>query len=373
LEGLQARAFDYKLPASQEALMKSDNLRNFTVRFLESALRRVESTAKPFYGGRLSTGEAIRRLAEERLDEIESSGSRESAHDALLRMVGLWRSGLPLVLGDLRFLAECAHEAYQRCRRAFVSKELLVANVSAFRDAVRLATGGKTKSIEPEERYFLGNLGTSKNIDAKTLPEFVDKWIALLSARPSPEQAEFASRNLYAYLRDEEFPDESKLAKTLAQYVPALLQVAIRGYWDLQGTPLIDRTQGSPPPAPARLTSSIPAGNVTLVPWTREDGMGASIQLSAQNCAVVVRNLVDLEDLAEITRLAGTGIEARGGSFEWLMVSEKPKAFMLSTDRAWWRLDAKDFESFAECLESLIREPSVAALVERLRYAYGRI
>ena len=299
---LQARAFDYKLARqSGEALMKSDKLRNFTVRFLESALRRVESTAKPFYGGRLSTGEAIRRLAEERLDEIESSGPRESAHEALLRMVGLWRSGMPLPLGDLRFLAESANKAYQGCRRAFVSKDLLVANVSAFRDAVRLATGGKAKSIEPEELNFLKNLGTSKDIDAKTLSEYVDKWIARLPVRPTPEQAEFASRNLFAYLRDAEFPDESKLAKTLGQYVPALLQVAIRGYWNLQGGPLIDRARGSPPPSPSRLTSSIPAGNVTLVPWVREEGIGASIELGAHNSAVVVRNLVDLEDLAEIT------------------------------------------------------------------------
>ena len=47
--------------------------------------------------------------------------------------------------------------------------------------------------------------------------------------------------------------------------------------------------------------------------------MGVSIELKSQSCAVVVRNLVDLEDLAEITRLAGSGTEARGGSFEWLM------------------------------------------------------
>ena len=353
--------------------MKSDNLRNFTVRFLESALRRVESTAKPFYGGRLSTGEAIRRLAEERLDEIESAGPRERADKALLRMVSLWRSGVPLELGDLRFLAECANKAYQRSRRAFVSKDLLIANICAFRDAVRLGTGGKAKSIEPEERYFLKNLSTSKDIDAKTLPEYVDKWITLLAALPTPTQAEFASRNLYAYLRDEEFPDESQLAKTLAQYVPALLQVAIRGHWELQGAPLINRAQGSPPAAASRLASVIPAGNVTLVPWAREEGMGASIELKAQNSAVVVRNLVDLEDLAELTRLAGTGVEAQGSTFEWLLASEKPKTFMLSTDRAWWRLDAKDFESFAEVLDSLFRQPSVAALVERLRYTYGRI
>ncbi len=39
--------------------MKRDGLRNVTVRCLESALQRVETTAKPVYGGRLSTGEGI--------------------------------------------------------------------------------------------------------------------------------------------------------------------------------------------------------------------------------------------------------------------------------------------------------------------------
>lgn len=353
--------------------MKTDNLRNFTVRFPESALQRVESTAKPFYGGRLSTGEAIRRLAEERLNEIESDAPGERTDESLLRIVALSRSGMPLTLADLRLLAECANQTYQRCRRAQVSKDLLVANVSAFRDAVRVAAGGKTKAIGPEERYFLGNFRTTKDIEAKSVTEYVDKWIALLPARPDPVQAEFASRNLYAYLRDEHFPDESQLAKALAQYVPALLLVAIRGYWDLQGAPLIDRAQGSPPPSPSRVASAIPSGNVTLVPWAREEGMGASIELKAHNSAVVVRNLVDLEDLAELTRLAGTGIEAQGGTFEWLLGNEKPKTFMLSTAGAWWRLDAKDFESFAEALDSLFRLPSVAALVERLRYAYGRV
>ena len=77
--------------------MKTDSLRNFTVRFLESALRRVESTAKPFYGGRLSTGEAIRRLAEERLDEIESSSPGESR---AMRCCGwLVRGGLGRAVG----------------------------------------------------------------------------------------------------------------------------------------------------------------------------------------------------------------------------------------------------------------------------------
>ena len=353
--------------------MKNDQPRNFTVRFLESALRRVEMTAKPHYGGRLSTGEAIRRLAEERLNEIENDSPRESERDALLRMRGAWRSGRTLELSDLRFLAQSANQAYQRCKQDFVSRDLLIANVSAFRDAVRLGTRGKSKSIEPEERYFLGNLSTSEDIDAKTLPEFVERWIALLMDRPDSGQAEFASRNLYAYLRDEEFPDEAQLEKTLAQYVPALFQVAIRNYWYGQHTPLLEPAKGSAPPGQFRQMSPIRAGNITLLPMVKEDGISASIQLTAQNCAVVVSNLVELEYLAEVTRLAATGVEARGGTFEWLVVMEKPKTYMLSTAGAWWHLDAKDFASLAECLNSMLRDSSVAALIERLRYAYGRI
>ena len=353
--------------------MKNDSLRNFTVRFLESALRRVESIAKPFYGGRLSTGEAIRRLAEERLHEIESSSPRESIRDALLRIVSAWRSGQTVALSDLQLLAQLANETYQRCRKDFVSKELLTANVAAFRDAVRLATRGKAKRIEPEERYFLANLGSSEEIDAKTLPEYVDRWISHLPDRPSPSEAEFASRNLLAYLRDETFPDEEQSAKTLNVYVPELLQVAIRAYWDKEGTPLIPAGARSAAPSAPRAATAITVGSIVLRPVVADTSFAASIELTAQNCAVVASNVVQLEDLAEVTRIASTGTDARGSTFAWSIEGDKTKRFVLATERAWWRLSATDFASFAQCLEALYREPSLAALIERLRYVYGHV
>ena len=354
--------------------MKTDSLRNFTVRFLESALRRVESTAKPFYGGRLSTGEAIRRLAEERLDEIESSSPRESTRDALLRMVGAWRSGQSLALDDLRLLAQLANKAYQRCRQDFVSRDLLIGNVSAFRDVIRMVNRGKGRGIEPEERYFLGNLLTSEMIDAKTLIEYVDKWIALLEDRPSSMQAEFASRNLWTYLRDEEFSDESQIAKLLAQYVSDLLQVAIRGYWNSERETLIERPKGSPPSdEPPRMISPTCVGAITLRTFVQEYGLAATIELTAQNCSVAIRNVVELEDLATVTQLARTGSDARGATFAWSIHGDNSKSYVLSSERAWWRLAPADFASFAQCVDSLLREPSMAALIERLRYVYGRV
>lgn len=352
-----------------EVLDKTDDMRNFTVRFSESALRRVESTAKPFYGGRMSTGEAIRRLAEERLDQIESSCPRESTEKTLSRLLSAWRSGQLLSLSDLRWLAQATNEAYQRCTRDFVSKELLVANVSAFTDAVRLAPQGDAKGTEPEERYFRRNLEATNDIVANTLPEYVDQWIAQLADHPLLSQAEAASRCLVRYLQEVEFTNHAQLAKTLAQYVPALLEVAIRGYWETQDAPLIARSHGSPPHAARTFT----AGDVCLSAQVRQDGVEATLEMHTHGCEITLRNFVELEDLIEITRLAATGVEASAGSFGWLIGSGQPKCYRLSCERTGWRLKANDFESLGKCLELLSREAWMVALAERLRNRYGRI
>jgi hypothetical protein len=352
--------------------MKTENLRNFTVRFMESELRRVESIAKPFYRGRLSTGEAIRRLAEERLDEIEFSSAPESTQQALLRLLGTWRSGQVLTLSDLRWLAQSGNAAYQRCRRDFVSKELLVANVSAFAEAMRLATPAKANGAEPEQRYFLRNLGAANDIVAKTLPEYIEQWSVQVADRPSPSQAEVVSRNLLRCLRDEQFTDDAQVAKTLAPYVPALLLVAIRGYWEGQGAPLVAPTHGSTP-YNSRTMSPSAAGNIRLTAQVHHDGIDATLDVQTLRGQLSVRNFVELEDLTEITRLAATGVQASAGSFEWLISRGKPRCYTFGCERVRWPLEAQDFESLAQCLESLYREPWMVALGERLMYVYGRI
>jgi hypothetical protein len=354
--------------------MNRDTLRNFTVRFLESALRRVDATAKPYYGGRLSTGEAIRRLAEERLEEIEKYGPRDSAPEALLPILAAWRSGEYLELDDLRFLASSANSAYRQCRQDHVSRDLLVANVSAFRDAVRLLTRGKTKGLEVEDEYFLGNLRASKEIRGKSLADSVDRWIALLQDRPTRAEAEFASRNLHTYLRDEKFSDELQLAKTVNPYVPDLLQLAIRGYWSRERQPLIERPQmpleSGPPP---RMQSPISDGDVTVRPVAQEHGLSALFEMAARGCCISAPNFVDLEDFAEVTQLARSGADARGATFGWNIYGDRTKSYELVTSLVRMRLDAAEFSSIQVCLDALMREPSIAALIERLRYVYGRI
>lgn len=351
--------------------MTKDRLRNFTVRFLESALSRVETVAKPFYGGRLSTGEAIRRLAEERLEQLESDSPREQTRDALLRIFRTWRAGQPLALADLQLLANCANTAYQRCRKDFISRDLLVANVSAFGDAVRLAARGKVKGIDTHDRYYLRNLESSEEVDAKTLVDFVDKWIALLPDAPSPAQAEFASRNLPTYLRAEKFSDETQLAMTLGPYTSALLQVAIRGYWYSERAKLIE--PGDVADAWPKRAGPVRQGPFSLSAWAQEEGASLAVDSSVHHSVITANSFVEIEDLIEVTRLAVAGHEVRGAAFQWGKLVEKPTRYMLTTERAVWFFDGEDFAALAKALDSLFREPSMAALVERLRYVYGRI
>jgi len=91
--------------------MSTHAFRNFTVRMTESGLQRIDARAKPFYGGRLSTGEAIRRLAEERLDQIERQETVEPCRDALLRTMRNWRSGCVIPLEDIPILSTGATAA----------------------------------------------------------------------------------------------------------------------------------------------------------------------------------------------------------------------------------------------------------------------
>ena len=222
------------------------------------------------------------------------------------------------------------------------------------------------------EGYFLMNLAGSSDIVAKTLPECVDKWIAQLTDRPSPSQAEAASRCLLKCLRDGQFTNDGQLTKTLAQYVQALVEVAIRGHWEAQGTPLMAPNHGSTPDG-SRTMMPLTAGNIRLSAEVRQDGVEATLEMHAQGCQMQVRNFVELEDLIEITRLAATGIEASAGSFAWLIGSGEPKSYILGYERTRWNLKAEDFESLRKCLEILSREAWMVALAERLRLRYGRI
>lgn len=236
---------------------------------------------------------------------------------------------------------------------------------------MQLATRGKAKAIEPPERYFLGNLATSEPIDAKTLPDFVERWIALLPDAPTPIQAEFASRNLLTYLRDEKVPDETQVTKTLGPHLAGLLQVAIRGYWYSDRAALVEPTKA--PDAWPKHMSPVRQGPISLSALVREHGASLAVDSSAHHSVITANSFVEVEDLAEVTRLAAAGQEARGEAFQWGRLSDSPKRFMLTTERAVWHFEPDDFAALAQGLDSLFREPSMAALVERLRFVYGRI
>jgi len=354
--------------------MKRDGLRNFTVRFLESALERVETTAKPFYGGRLSTGEAIRRLAEERLNEIETKDAVEQGRNALLRVLSDWRSGRVLPIADIRFIADGANAAYRRCRSDFVVRDLVIANVSAFRDAVKRAGHAKGgRGVALESRYYLDNPTTcAGKIEAKTVVAAVDKWIALLPAVVAPVQAEPASRNLSAFLRNEDCPDEAQLGRALQPYLSSLLQLAIRAYWYQERRALLSPGEESPSARP-RYMRPIEHGSITIEPLVRDHELTLSLELPGKQSVVSANNLPEVEELRDATRLALAGHDIRGDVFHWSKQLEDPNRFTLSTEHGSWMLEASDVCSIGQALDLLFHEPSIVGVAERGRFVYGRV
>lgn len=347
-------------------------MRNFTIRFVESALQRVDMKAKPFYGGRLSTGEAIRRLAEERLDQIEKHEPGE--RDSLLGILRVWRSGHRLSIGDLRFIANAASAVYRRCGRDFVSKEPLLAQVNAFRDVAPLVvrrTSGK--SVGPAPRHFLGDWTRAHEpaVD-RTVGETIDAWIAQLSDLPSPAQVEYASRNLLALLCETNPSEGPQLAQAVEPFLPALIKLAVRSHWYSERSALVD-PERLPHRARPPDVKPVRTGRISVTPTIRDHDIELSIELPDHNSVVAANNFVEVEDFAEVTRLAVRGQYVRGEVFQWSKQPDDRHRLTLSTERGSWLLEPEDFASVGACMDSLFREPSIVALVERLAFVYGRV
>ncbi|HJS92156.1 MAG TPA: hypothetical protein VJ738_19475 [Steroidobacteraceae bacterium] len=350
---------------------KLNGLRNFTVRFREAELQRVESKAKPYFGGRVSTGEAIRRLAEERLDEIEKGKGAETCHDALLRLLGDFRSTRLPSIADLRFLASGATGAYRRCTADFVARDLLIANVRAFRDALwrfpQQASARKSRA----SRYSLPDEnGDAHPIDGKGAPKALDQWIAQLPAWVTRAQAEHASANLAECLRGVDGSHDAQLRSALCPYVGALLQLSIRGYWQVTHRPLLPETDL--PAGYRRDLTPIRVGRIAIEGSVGDHAMWLAIEL-ANHSGVLANDLIEIEELHCVTRLALERGDVRGEVFRYATACGGAGGFELSTHRARWMIERSDVIAIAEALDELKRKGSIANLIERGAYVYGRI
>jgi hypothetical protein len=82
---------------------------------------------------------------------------------------------------------------------------------------------------------------------------------------------------------------------------------------------------------------------------------------------------VEMDDLSHVIRLALARDAGAGEVFSCSKEPEEPTRFRLSTERCRWTLETADVVSIAGALDALFREPSIAALLERARFVYGRV
>jgi len=351
--------------------MPHDDMRNFTVRFSESGLQRIDTRAKPFYGGRMSTGEAIRRLAEERLDQIESQETVEPGRDVLLRILRNWRSGRAIPLEDIQILAIGATAAYRSCQADFVSRDLVISSIAAFRETVLQSGRAHDAAGAPLPCNFDMAVPTGK-VAGSDFPASLDRWIDELPDWITPAEGELASRNLSAALRHGTWPNEPQLCRALAPHVSALLQLAIRGYWYEKHRPLL-APHNKPRPAPPWQVNRLRQGPISLDSTAGDHDLWLVVEFPDRRAAVLTNNLVEAQDLRNVTRLALENHLIRGDTFRCFREIADPERFTLSRESCWWRLEGPDLASIAEGLDALFHDPSIENLAERGQYVYGRV
>lgn len=94
------------------------------------------------------------------------------------------------------------------------------------------------------DRYYLGNLAgnrapvSPRRIDDDVVPSVAGDLIQQLRASNGTAKPEFAGRNLYVGLRDEDLPGIVPLNEALSPYLPSLFRLAARGHWIRERRPL---------------------------------------------------------------------------------------------------------------------------------------
>src|ERR1051326_3401846 len=115
--------------------MTGEAYKIFSLRFPLALAERLERAKALFGSGELSTGEAARRLLEQRLDQVDTTAARRSARQTLLDCRAKWQGGQELTRGEWTRLADYGYRAYNHValgERRYVDGRLLSANLPGF-------------------------------------------------------------------------------------------------------------------------------------------------------------------------------------------------------------------------------------------------
>lgn len=360
--------------------MTHDPYKIFSLRLPLTLAERLEQAKALFGQGELSTGEAARRLLEQRLEQIEAAAARQRARETLLTCRAKWQGSQELTREEWTCLATYGAQAYDyvaQHARSFVDPTLLAATVQAGSALLHARQVSAPDASETEvERALRASLGRHGHPDlCSGLPDV----LAALGPTPAPHLGAFASHNLEMLLRDAAGLPQIPLQATLAPSLEGLLLVAIRGCWYEEQTPL------QPTGIEAASDSCFP-----LTP-TPDDGATLALQADAMHlrgtlvlsqtprCWLALDTYVECTDLVALlahvqaVREPSPAVRLGGVHFLWEPPEAGTQRALFTVGRVRVVLGDADVTALAAHVQEAWARHEVQEYLTRFACIYGRI
>jgi hypothetical protein len=233
------------------------------------------------------------------------------------------------------------------------------------------------------DRYYLGNLGVpdgasfnERQYDPQLVPQLVGQLVEELrqsSSRPKPE---FAGRNLYVALRDEELPDVIALNRVLEPFLQTLFRLAVRGHWIRERRPVRSKREASIH-AP-RDTPVVVEGVALIASSNTEGDIQLELVMEARGVSYVLGNYPEIREFAALVEHLELGLAWNGLHF--YASASLPKSseaarfhFLRLTDGVKLTFSAEEWSSLRNLLSGMLAAPSLEAIFEELALTYGEL
>jgi hypothetical protein len=281
-------------------------------------------------------------------------------------MVGMLRMGfthhLPLNKLHIEFIGYIIHEAYQG-EKGIVQSKYYKSVLRAFGACYALVD----QPTVHQDGYFLSNLYSRRDDQdvlarikeiTESLPKFVFRG-----------EAEFGSRNLEVFLRDEikEIPAEAVI-RALMPYFPDLLAIATRMAYLHAGKPFVDDGDIIYPPSNKVITE-----NYWLSFQEQGSTFSMALGLSTHKSIHVCNSFIQFQRFLHLLNEKSFNVDPSKDT-EYLIISTGPDApIYIRYHQHQMEFTRSEFQELCNLFDKAMAQPDIQATIARMVSFYGDI
>jgi hypothetical protein len=327
-----------------------------------SGIKVTQNSVREKLGGGSFT--TINKALAEREPEADSITEWLKYPGAIIGMLRMgFKHNLPFNKQHLEFLGYIVHDAYQS-GEALVQSKYYKSVLQAFAACYVLVE----KPTVHQAGYFLSNLYPAADNQQEVLGR-VNELVNSMPPLIHRIEAEFGSRNLEVFLRDEinEISIEIVL-HALAPFLPDLLAIATRKAYLRSGKPFVDDGDIVYPPS-----NKISTENYWLHVREQNDTFFAFLGLETHKSIHTTNNFIQFQKFLRLLNEASFKAEPVKDA-EYRIVSRSPDApIYIQYHQHQMEFTQNEFQELRSLFDNAMAQPDIQATVARMISFYGDI